>query len=158
MNGMTWWALGLGLAVLGGLVAVAMLADRRRFNPTAAPPSRPLRESDKIIARMINAVNHDARSLELGRWFLFHLRRLTAGYRCDPSVPLDFWSIASRMPGANDITKLELQDHMRDLVREACARGGVHKLREFEASALDAHSGVLRGMPGYAERSPIRLP
>lgn len=124
-------------------------------------------ESDMIIARMINAANYDLRSLELGQWFV---RRLKAGvaatdFQCDPSErDIDYEAVVDALPGMNDVTKREVQDHMRTLVMEACKRGpttaaGVAKtLNAFEQAAVGPADGVLRTMAAYKEMSQVPLP
>jgi len=133
-------------------------------NATAAPPFRTPTASDKILARMVNAVNHDMRSLELAQWFAAQLAGAVraSGYACGSQRPLDYSGIAAKVPGANDVTKLELRSHMADLMAEACAGSGKGSLADtllrFGASAAHPATGVLAGMPGYSVKSAVPLP
>ena len=167
------------LAILAGLgvLAYAFLAptpgDSKRT--VAAPPGRALTNADKIIARLINAADHDMRSVELGRWFVRQVRSASAAIAPGDCTPEAFplAAIADRVPGANAVTKAELANHLADLVREACAVAGARgdiaaTLLDFEIGALgpadgqtakpDQAAGLLLGMPGYALTSPVPLP
>lgn len=145
-------------------IALARIEPSR--NATAAPPFRRLTESDRIISRLINAVNHDMRSLELARWFIAQLASSAADgqYACGKGDSLDVAAIAAKVPGANEVTRAELAAHLGDLVREACARKPqtprefAAVLREFGDSAYHPVHGILKGMPGYSVGSSVPLP
>lgn len=133
----------------------------------ATMPGRKPAEADAVTARLINAVNHDMRSLELGRWFFAQMRARAAASAtmCDRQTgTLDFADIARKVPGANAVTQAEVQTHLRDLARQICSLAtstGVSAERaasQLEAVVFGAKDGILGGMPGYAAASPVALP
>lgn len=159
------------LVVAGGIgVGIWLLARRRaqtRPNITAAPPFRKPTDGDKIIARMINAANYDLRSLELGDWLVSQLSRaiVAAGATCQSRDKIDYYALVNKIPGVNDVTKMELQNHMRDLVGVACSRVAattpqqlVAELRRMADAAVNPDKGLLVGMPGYSVKSAVVLP
>lgn len=156
---------GLLLLVTSAWTALKRIGMKSR-NATAAPPFRRLTESDRIISRLINAVNHDMRSLELARWFIAQLASSAANsqFACGKGDALDVAAIAAKVPGANEVTRAELAAHLGDLVREACARKPqtprefAAVLREFGDSAYHPVHGILKGMPGYSVGSSVPLP
>lgn len=138
------------------------------MNLAAKPPGRPLTESDKILSRLINHVNADMRSLELGRWYLERLRRAYSVRTVDGVVQCEFeeiaWTIARDIPRANDVTREAVTRDLIELQRLAIPKCGA-KLRDvldtldmFDDLAFGPKTGVLRGMPGYTERSSVALP
>lgn len=129
--------------------------------PAARPPNRTPTEGDKILARLINAVDHDMRSIELGNWFLAEINRLRVP--CDAGVrSAELLAIARRVPGANSVTQSELYGHLTDLVNELCRGGAARsafasRVSSLRATALSA-GGLLLGMPGYSAKSNRPLP
>ena len=155
-------------AVALGLLVWWLVARRRRRqrNATAAPPFRKLTTSDRIIASLVNAVNYDVRSLELARWFVNQLivEANKSKFACDKnSSTIDFAAIAAKVPQANEITQSEVQNHLRELVEEACKQSATHgdfvsTLNAFGDSAYHPVRGVLTGMHGYSVDSSYTLP
>lgn len=138
-------------------------------NETAAPPPRKPSASDQILARAINAVNHDMRSLELGGWLASRLgaalSKVPGGDPCAPGARVDF-GFLNALPGASALTKSELRGHLQALLKDACRRaalagGGataLTALRDSVRDALDPATGTLVGMPGYSVLSRVKLP
>jgi hypothetical protein len=152
-------------------------APQPAINVVAVPPVANVVRSDKIVASLINNLNADMRSLEIGRWFFKRLRAQTlaqagtAAINCGNDY-FNLAAIADAVPGANDVTKAATAKALRVLVDEAkrphCGGGAAMKdiprdtfiktLNEFEALALAPGRGVLLGMPGYSEKSRLPLP
>jgi hypothetical protein len=151
--------------------------SEKPVNAIAVPPAVAPSRSDKIVASLINNLNSDMRSLEIGHWFFGRLRAQTLARGSDAAVKcaddyFDLRAIADAVPGANDVTKAATVKSLRALVDEAkrpmcgggAAMGDVQRdvfiatLNKFEASALAPGRGVLLGMPGYTERSRLPLP
>lgn len=131
----------------------------RPLNLTAREPGRPLGESDKILARMINNVNADMRSIELGIWFIRKLKESVKPQVSCTDPGIDFGGIVAQIPETNEITRSELMTDLRDLFRLACANGDiVRALDQMSFDAFDPESGVLLGMPGYSLKSRLPLP
>lgn len=141
----------------------------------ARPPSLPLTRSDSVLARLINAIDADMRSIELGKWFLAAMRAqvpvgTTLG--CDDIVDMFAYErIAAAVPGINDVTKRETVKTLRALASmlsvEACDMAYkstvtsddlLAVLDKYEKSAFDDRQGVLLGMPGYSTASRLALP
>lgn len=156
------------LAVIAMVVCVAMLTVITIVAPRASDAVRSLwrgksekqlSASDKIIARMINAVNHDMRSLDLGWWFVNKLA--LAGGSCAQGVDVGF---VDQLPGANQVTRAELRGHATELAAEACALSDRERttfadaLKKIGTAALDPDTGVLATMPGYTVKSAVPLP
>lgn len=157
----------LGVAVLAVIIVftVFLFQKGRRDTPrpVALPPPRKPDVSEKILARLINAVNYDMRSLQLGSWFLMQLRRQATSSSADACVRgLDFEGIAAKVPGANPVTRAEVATHLRDLVYTLCATKDtsslVQAIDDLEYDALNPRTGLLIGMPGYRRTSPVPLP
>jgi hypothetical protein len=131
--------------------------------PAAEPPSRPPTRGDKLLASLINAMDADARSIELGRWFLSTLRRYVLTMQqvdcatLAEAVPYE--RIVGAVPGINPVAKATAVGILRALVQDMAAtcRNRILDPAEFvrvidmyEASAFAKGMGVLWGMPGYA--------
>lgn len=144
-------------AALAALVLVAWLAWRgwlrTPLRAAALPPPRKPTPSEKVTARLINAMDHNMRSLELGEWFLDQVVR---GGGCSADVR----GIVERVPLANDVTRGELRTHLADLVVALCADGSGAGF-QGQVAALRAAlqpDGLLSGMNGYSIKSPVPLP
>lgn len=180
----------IGVAALVSVLAIVLLIRRYKAkqqtvdpppNPVirdvAAPPSSAPSRSDRIVASLINNLNADMRSLEIGRWFFARLRAQAlaqwgnAGIKCsDDYFKLE--AIAAAVPGANEVTAAATVKALRALVDEAkraqCGGGAamgevpreafLKTLDQFQASALAPGRGVLLGMNGYSEKSRLPLP
>ena len=133
----------------------------------AQPPARRPTKSDMALARLINTIDADMRSIELGRWFVYSLAtRLYSVRVCSDALRYDFAGIARRVPGANAVTQREIQKHLEAIMRLAmasCPNDGNPRpslgraLERMELSAFGIN-GTLRGMPGYANKSRLPLP
>lgn len=173
----------VALSVVGILLSARVLAAGTPPQPTVFPvplntvarePVRSLTKTDSLLARLLNAIDADMRSIELGRWFVAALRaQLPRGGVIDCNNVLnvfDYDSIAARVPRINAVTRRETAATLRALVEETAlkvcdvptardttpsALAGV--LTAVEESAFGA-SGVLLGMPGYSPRSRLPLP
>jgi hypothetical protein len=149
----TTTALLLAAVVVAIAAAVVAWWTRRRGPP---PSPGKLTGPLPILADMINAVNYDMRSVELGRWLLTELQTQIEARGCGG---VDYESIAAAVPGANDVTKTELQKHLRDLVAYTCASSRAppaETLQQIEIRAFDAADGALTS--AYADASPVALP
>lgn len=148
------------MVALATAAAVALLAAwlvwrrwlRTPRHAAALPPPRKPTPAEKIMARMINAMDHDLRSLELGEWFL---DQVVAGGGCGAQVD----AIVQRVPVINDITRAELRRHLSELLDALCidGRGGL----ATQVAALRAElqpGGLLGGMNGYSIKSSVLLP
>lgn len=146
------------LGVLTALVGLVLLVLWLRLDsprPQALPPPRPPTPAEKLVARLINAMDHDMRSLELGRWFLDQVRR-QARERGGCEV-VDVPGIVARVPGANEVTRAELRKHLTELVALLCSGGQFDAQLDALARAL-LPDGLLGGMPGYRLTSARALP
>ena len=171
-----WWVwLRKKKVVGGGEEAAIESTDHGLHAPL--PPSRTPGRSDKIVAVLINNLNADMRSLEIGRWFFKRLRAQVMtknSVKCGGGNYSDFnlEAIAAAVPGANDVTMGVTVKALRALVDEVrvshCSGAAGAKtvsrdafmqtLDDFEASALAPGRGVLLGMNGYALKSRLPLP
>lgn len=159
------------LAVAIAIAALLVVWALRRtapapINEAAVAPSRPPTAEDKALARLINAIDADMRSIELGRWFVRALvARVEVAPSCSDAMTVDVGAIARAVPGANEIAQAEVRKHLRDVLALAAAscdptRPGASvadALRRMDVSAFGAR-GTLRGMPGYATTSKVPLP
>lgn len=133
-------------AVVAMVVLAAALAWWVRRRRAAAGPGK-LTGALPIIASMLNVLNYDMRSPETGRALLTRLQAEVADKGCEG---VDYAGIAASVPGANDVTRAELQKHLRSLVDYSCAAGGggdrvrvVAELQTYEVQAFDEFSGAL---------------
>lgn len=145
--------------------------QRPPLHVTALEPRRSPTHSDKLLAALVNAVDADMRSLELGRWYV---RRLQTAVAALPYVDcatvaeaIDYAAIARDVPGANDVTRREVARLLRQLVEDATykcpdrildAAQFANVLAGYGVLAFDRRDGLLWGMPGYTARSRLRLP
>lgn len=152
---LVWAGIGTALVALA-LYFLVFRKDTRKA--VADPPFRPLTSAEKTMAALINAHDHDMRSLELGRWYVRQLRALVKGTSCPTNA--NFGAIAGKVPNANAVTKKEVERLLRELQADVCrgAKDVGAALDEFERMALHPSTGVLAGMPGYAHTSPATLP
>lgn len=121
----------------------------------ALPPFRPPTKNDKLVAELINAHNYDMRSLELGRWYLRQLKALGSDKCSAPPVK----SIVDKVPGLNEVTKVEVYRVLRELWSGVCETGNPSRaLDDLERVSLHPTKGLLSGMPGYSVNSSIALP
>jgi hypothetical protein len=117
---------------------------------------------------MINNLDADMRSIEIGSWFISRLRALimTKNNPVNCDVFLDLAGIASVIPGANDTTKAATVGRLQRLVTElfkgcngtTTKESLVQTLNAFEDSAFKPGTGVLLTMPGYSLKSSKPLP
>ena len=179
MDARAWatWALVAFFATLA-VVAVVVAVTRKRgespvapapINVIARPPMRKLTQGEKDLARVINAIDADMRSIELGRWFLRRLRDRAQdaedGASCAQiASDVEYRDIAADVPGINAVTERETVANLRRLMRSlaaTCKSGErdelVARIDELRESALGS-TGILRGMPGYSEWSRVDLP
>jgi hypothetical protein len=130
-------------------------------------PYRPPKNSDGLLAALINNLDADMRSIEIGSWFVGRLRAQilakTDPVKCDASFDLP--SIADAIPGANPITKAGAIVRLQRLVTElfkgcegqTTKAALVRTLDAFEDDAFKPGSGLLLSMP-YSLKSPKPLP
>lgn len=142
------------LAVAAGFAVLASRSfvrndDTRPAHEQALAPRRRLTVPETVLARAINAVDYDMRSLELGEWIVSRVRSGGCG--------TDAWAIASALPRLNDVARAEVQRHVAYLLRVSCALGLQRTMDDLDRE-LDPASGVLAGMPGYSARSRVALP
>lgn len=84
---------------------------------------------DKLLSRLaevINNLNYETRSCEIGQWFVDRLagQAMTKGEMQCGDVPrhFDFKSIADAVPGAMEVTRERTQLALKKLVLEAARR------------------------------------
>lgn len=130
-------------------------------------PYRPPKPSDGLLAALINNLDSDMRSIEIGSWFVARLRAQVLAksdpVKCDASF--DLASIASAIPGANPVTKAGAIVRLQRLVTElfkgcegqTTKAALVRTLNKFEDDAFKPGSGLLLSMP-YSLKSPKPLP
>jgi hypothetical protein len=152
------------------------------LNTAALPPVRDPSLGDMALAGVINAIDADMRSIELGQWIMQRLDRAIEGAdidQCGDARDLALQWIADEVPGANEVTRREIVKHLRIIVNLAVVRctadgswardrttpGGRAAAKQSLRRALSAmrasafgKDGVLLGMPGYSERSRLPLP
>lgn len=162
----------VGAALVAGSTAWWWFGASKPLHNAALPPRRVPSEGEKLLAALINVVDADMRSLELGRWYV---RRLQAAARRLPFVDcatvvdaIDYGAIARDVPRANDVTRREIEWLLRQLVREAAAECSVERVVEtdrfvglldaYAVLAFDRDHGLLWGMPGYSRYSRLPLP
>lgn len=134
-------------------------------NLTAAPPGAPLTARDKIMARMVNALNYDMRSLKTGRWLGEALARAAdkAGDAACGAGGVDL-GFVERLPGMAPVTAAEVRGHLGELLKTACAANGgkaaglSKRIRGMAAAAFAPGTGTLAGMPGYSLKPRADLP
>lgn len=151
------------VAALGGVLFWKLKNRSETGAPTRIPS-----ESDSALAALINVLDADMRSIEIGSWFVSRLRAQllvkTNPVACDTFI--DLRDIADAVPGANDLTKAEIVVKLRRLVAALFKECGgttskellVRTLDAFEDSAFKPGSGVLLTMPGYSLKSSKPLP
>ena len=126
--------------------------DTRRTFPESLP--RLPDNADAFVSRAINAVNHDMRSVELGRWMIDQLKRYA---RCDTD---DFSFLSYRIPGINAVAAQEVAVHLGSIMNLACEinpKAPSQALDDIGARTL-GKGGLLVGMPAYRKKSPVKLP
>lgn len=152
------------------IVALSVLFWKlRQSRPgTIGIPTRFPSESDSALAALINVLDADMRSIEIGSWFISRLRAQllakTNPVACDTFLNLS--DIAAAVPGANDLTRSEIIVKLRRVVAalfKGCSGSTtkellVGTLDAFEDSAFKPGSGVLLTMPGYSLKSSKPLP
>lgn len=133
----------------------------------AVSPYRPPKISDALLSSLINNLDSDMRSVEIGSWFVGRLRAQILAQpdpvKCDATF--DLASIANAIPGANPVTKAETIVRLQRLVTElfkGCegqmSRAAlVRTLNAFEDDAFKPGSGLLLSMP-YSLKSSKPLP
>ena len=153
---MLWWIKSSGER------AAAAIAPR-----PALVPYRPPKVSDGLLSSLINNLDSDMRSIEIGSWFVGRLRAQilakTDPVTCDASF--DLASIADAIPGANPITKAGAIVRLQKLVTElfkgcqgqTTKAALVRTLDAFEDDAFKPGSGLLLSMP-YSLKSSRPLP
>jgi hypothetical protein len=154
------------LAILAALVVVIFATVRPGFSFEV--PSRVPSKADSALAALVNSLDADMRSIEIGSWFVSRLRAQIMAkvdpVRCDAF--LDLGGIADAVPGANALTKSEIVARLQRLVDVlfASCKGSTTKselvraLDSFEDSAFHPRTGILLAMPGYSAKSPRPLP
>lgn len=155
------------IVAIAALAVVAVFSTVRPEICTTVPYRKPS-DSDDLIAKVINSLDADMRTIEIGSWFLSRLRAQflakTDPVRCDAFV--DLWDIANAVPGANVVTKSELVKRLQQVVNlmfEGC-KGSISKaelvrvLDAYEDSAFHPRTGLLLSMTGYSLKSPKPLP
>lgn len=146
--------------------------DTRPMHNAPQPPSRTPTKPDKLLAALVNNLNADMRSVEIGTWFL---KRLAAQamtkdvIKCTDQNTFDYFAIANAIPGANDVTKQMTVKGLRalvDTVLQKYCDGDTTTIapdqfiNEMESYARSAFGpdGVLLGMNGYSMKSRLPLP
>jgi hypothetical protein len=165
----------LMIAAAAAVALVAMLwwmkSSRDRAAAIAPRPAllpyRPPKNSDGLLAALINNLDSDMRSIEIGSWFVGRLRAQilakTDPVKCD--TLFDLASIANGIPGANPVTKVETIVRLQRLVTElfkgcdgqTTKAALVRTLDMFEDDAFKPGSGLLLSMP-YSLKSSKPLP
>ncbi len=155
------------IVAIAALVVVAVFATVRPEIFTKVPYRKPT-YSDDLLAKVINSLDTDMRSIEIGSWFLSRLRAQILAkpdpIRCDTFI--DLADIANAVPGANVVTKSEIIKRLQrvvDFMFKGC--GGsmtkaelVRVLDAYEDSAFHPRTGLLLSMPGYSLKSSKPLP
>ena len=166
----------LMIAAAAAVALVAMLwwikSSRDRAAAAIAPrpalvPYRTPKISDGLLSSLINNLDSDMRSIEIGSWFVGRLRAQilakTDPVKCD--TLFDLASIANDIPGANPVTKVETIVRLQRLVTElfkgcddqTTKAALVRTLDMFEDDAFKPGSGLLLSMP-YSLKSSKPLP
>lgn len=157
----------LAAAVVLALVGALWWTSRSAIVRPGMLPYRPPKNSDGLLAALINNLDADMRSIEIGSWFVGRLRAQilakTDPVNCDASFDLP--SIADAIPGANPLTKAGTIVRLQKLVAElfkgcegqTTKAALVRTLNAFEDDAFKPGSGLLLSMP-YSLKSPVPLP
>lgn len=160
--------LALVVVVVAVLATLGVLFWKSKNRSEIGVPYRIPSESDSALAALINVLDADMRSIEIGSWFISRLRAQllakTNPIQCDTFI--DLGNIATAVPGANDVTKAEIIIKLRRLVAalfKGCSGTTtkellVNTLDAFEDSAFKPGSGLLLRMPGYSLKSSKPLP
>ena len=134
------------------------------------PPTTPLTDGDKALAALLNVVDADMRSIDLGRWFVKGLRWVLSNSDIKTCKDVAMVSedqlavIADKVPGANEVTRREIRRRLRRVLDiPLCAPGYplvsmLTQLDRMSDRAFRIPSGTLRGMPGYSIKSRLPLP
>lgn len=133
----------------------------------ALVPYRTPKVSDGLLSALINNLDSDMRSIEIGSWFVGRLRAQILA-KADPvtcDASFDLASIAGAIPGANPVTKAETIVRLQRLVTElfkgcegrTTKAALVRTLDAFEDDAFKPGSGLLLSMP-YSLKSSKPLP
>lgn len=170
-------AMPVSAALLGTAALVVMLlaimgyawfsSGRRAAHPAAARAAhvaatggQPQRGME-LLARAINAVNYDMRSVGLGRWYLKQLTK--RGGACPAGVrePIAA-AVAGMIPKANEVTRKEVAGHLVEFARHACETkaAGASFARVMQAydELAFGEGGFLLTVPGYRARPAHALP
>lgn len=162
MRPAVFWVLML-VVLASAWLLTRLTKKQRRFAPLAPPRLRPVKPpprkptaADLAIAGMINAADHDMRSLELGHWFLDRVRQqYDQGRGCD----IDYDAIVQSLPGTNDVTRAEQASRLRRLMGIVCDDDDpMAKLDFYRKAALDPVNGTVVALHKYPVRSPVPLP
>ncbi len=171
-----WLVLG-GVGAALALVLALLLWPRGDGATRGTKPPRvdKVAKVDKLLSRLaevINNLNYETRSCEIGQWFIDRLagQAMTKGeMQCgDVLRHLDFKSIADAVPGAMEVTRQRTQLALKKLVLEAARRPcqdssdgaftGTDLARVLRSAMEHCHPPNGRLLDLYPLRSRVPLP